>query len=174
MLNIEELEKEKMEKVKELASTNMKISEAKNLLFKLQEDETAYLVEREKKALNKIDEVLKDSQKILKETHSNYAEVHEFCQTIVSFVDFLHSAQDTFKEMLTEFRERDDEWQKEFNVQQEKSIEIKKILGIERINIEKEKKWIENERKKLSDERSRISSQQHQIKVALELLKRKQ
>lgn len=48
------LEKKTMEAVKALSDLTLKISEQQNLLCKLQEEETEYLIEREKKAMERI------------------------------------------------------------------------------------------------------------------------
>lgn len=152
-----------MDSVKELAATNLKISEAKNIIFKLQEDETVYLEEREKKALVRIDKVLEDSRELLDLTKGNYNEVHEFCKTISSFANFLSEAHTKFGGVLESYKERNDEWNIEIDRQNAELEEIRKNITIERSllanekkNIEKAREGIEKEMKKMVDERGTL------------------
>lgn len=162
-MEIQELNKENMDTVKELAATNIKISEAKNILFKLQEQETEYLEEREKKALARIDKVLEDSRELLANAKGNYEEIHEFCRTITSFAEFLSEAHTKFGGVLESFKERNDEWNKELDRQNAELAEIRKNITIERSllanekkNIEEARKSIEKEMKKMVDERGTL------------------
>lgn len=159
----QELTKENMDATKELAATNMKISEAKNIIFKLQEDETKYLEEREKKALERIDKVLDDSRELLDLAKGNYNEVHEFCKTITTFANFLSEAHTKFGGILESFKERNDEWNKEIDRQNAELAETRKNILIERSLLENEKKNIEKARQeiekamiKMKDERATL------------------
>ena len=64
-----------MEALEKLAATNLLISNAKNALFKLKEDEARYLSEREQKTLDKIQKVFEDSETILNNAKKNEAEL---------------------------------------------------------------------------------------------------
>jgi len=163
-----------MDTIKELASTNMKISEAKNILFKLQEDETVYLEEREKKAIDKIQTILDESKDLLDQTHSNYEEVHQLCQMVSSFTEFLSEAHGKFSDMLETFQLRSDEWDAKVKKQEEEFAEIRKGIKVQQSHIENDKKTIAKNFKKIEEEKALISSRQQQIKVALQVLEKKQ
>lgn len=163
-----------MDSAKELAATNIKISEAKNIIFKLQEDETTYLEEREKKALVRIDKVLDDSRDLLAKAHENYNEVHEFCRTINEFASFLSETQSKFQDLLTEFKDRDDAWGNEVKRREKEFADLRTAIDIDKTIIENDKKTIEKAKESIEKDKAVIESRQHQIKVALEVLNKKQ
>ncbi len=163
-----------MDIVKELAATNMKISDAKNILFKLQEDETVYLEIREKKALAQIEKILDESKELLDKTHENYDEIHDLCVSVCSFADFLTEAHGKFQGLLETYKESSDRWDAEFAKRHAELAEIKKNLAVERSIIENEKKGIEKAKQKIKEAEALIESRQQQIRVALQVLEKKQ
>lgn len=159
-MEITELEKSKMDSMKELADTNIKISEAKNLLFKLQEDETQYLVVREKKALEKIQKALDDSKELLDKTHKNYEKIHEFCQSVSSYADFLSETHKKFQEMLEVFKSRNQIWDGNAKQHYEELARQRKIVEQDTQAIEQREKQIKEAQEGLEKDRKRIESLQ--------------
>jgi hypothetical protein len=174
MLNIQELDKEKMDIMKELADTRLKISEAGNVLTQLKTDESTYLNKREKKALDGIEKILEDSKDLLIKTHENYDEIHKLCQTISSFTGFVLEAHGKFQDLLTDFNTRSESWDREVARQHGELAEIRRNINTERTIIENEQKGIKAALKKIEKEKTLIESRQSQIKVAIELLNKKQ
>lgn len=155
-MDIQTTTKEHMDSLKELADTNVKISEAKNLLFKLQEEETDYLIAREKKAMDKINNVLLESKELLEQTHSNYNEVHQFCQTVSGYVDSMTLLYQRFQDMNQVFHSKNEIWEENLKI-------INQELADQRHEIQRDKKQIE-EREKA------IAEQKESIKRELELI----
>lgn len=170
-MEIQELTKENMDSVKELAATNIKISEAKNMLFKLQSDEASYIEEREKKTLTKIQALLDESADILRQTHENYEQVHEFCREITSFCDFLSEAHGKFGGILENFQKHSDEWDKEFDRQNAELAEIRKNIIVERGILAGEKKGIEEARKGLEKEMAKMRDERGTLDRAIKRLR---
>lgn len=139
-----------MEALQALADTNIKISEAKGALFKLQETETEYLVVREKKAMDRIEKTIADSREFVDEANKNYEEVKNFALDASSFAESLIKAQGTFHKMLEEFEERNVIWEQEIGKQQDEIAEEKK-------NLKAQKTVIENDRKSLSKAKAQHS-----------------
>jgi len=173
-MNIQEVEKLKMDTLKEIADTNMKISEAKNTLFRLQEDETVYLEDREKKAIEKISLILEESKGILEQTQTNYEEVHKICQMVSSFTEFLTEGHKKFQDLLAEFSLRSNEWDKEVLRQKQEFESMARALKVQQTQIENDKKTIAQIFKRIEEENEHIESQRASIRSALKILEKKQ
>lgn len=165
-MNIEELEQKKMDIMKELASTNIKISDAKNLVLKLQEEETEYLVNREKKALAKVDNVLAESKDLLNRTHENYEEIHQFCQTVSQYADFLKETQDKFQDMLLLFERKNELWEENIKKINQEIADQRHIIKQDTENIEKREKIIIESTERLNKEKGHIESRQQALLLA--------
>ena len=156
--------KDQHDALKTLADTNMKISEAKNALFKLQETETAYLTAREEKAMGRINKMFEDSKDILTQTQKNYNETQQFHNTVSSFAESLVEAHKKFQALLADFDSRNDVWEKEVSHHEKQVTEIKHRIeedkaknANEKKNLELAKKSLEIEKKRLEDERGTLT-----------------
>lgn len=157
------LDKEKMESMKVLAETSMKISEAKGVLFKLQETETEYLVSREKKAVARIQQVLNDSQEILDKALNNHAQVKEYTDSIMSGVEFLNETYKKFQGMLANFNERNELWEKNIKQKEEQIAHQRKLVETDEKNIEKAYKDIEEKKREFKKAQEVIESRQQAL-----------
>ena len=173
MLNIQELDKEKMDIMKELADTRMKISNAGNTLVQLKADEDKYLSEREKKALDGVEKILEESKDLLAKTHENYDEIHLLCQNISNFAGFVSEAHGKFQGLLADFGERSEYWDRSVVTTRAEFAEIRRNINTERTIIENEQKGIKAAQKKIEEEKALIESRQSQIKNALKVLEEK-
>lgn len=143
---IKELEQEQFNSVKMLADTSLKISEAKNTLFKLQEEETQYLIEREKKTINTINKTLENSAGLVKTIKDNHEEVRQYSRTITAFADYLKEMYDKFKVLQESFVERNKLWEQNMKRQEE-------IIAKQRKEVEAEQKLIKLDEEKLKEMR---------------------
>jgi hypothetical protein len=165
-MEIQQLEKSRMDAVKELADTSMKISESKNILLKLQEKETEYLIAREEKAINKINKVLEESKDLLDKTQGNYEQIHIFCRTVSEYADFLSEAQGKFQKMLELFEERNKLWEENAQLQYAEIARQRKITEQDTKAIETREKKIEEATKSLQKDREYIESQRASLLAA--------
>lgn len=165
---------EQMESLKALADTNLKISEAKTLLRDLQESETEYLNEREKKALERIQKVLDESTKLVAKTRNNHEEIHKFCTEVSSYAGFLKEIHVKFQAMLADFKERDVQWNLQCTRQHEELALIRKGIEHDQKDIETGRDEIKQGNEKAEQEKALIESRQEQIKSALEVLNNKE
>lgn len=163
-----------MNSLKALADTNLKISEVRTTLIKLEETETEYLEGREKKAVEKIQKVLDESKDLIEKTQNNYAEIHKLCTTVSEFAETLTKIYFQFKEMLAEFDTRNEAWDREVEKQVAEFGEIKKLIKLDKQVIENDKKAIKQSKEIIKNDQTHIESQRAQIKSAFEVLKQKQ
>lgn len=162
-----------MDSIKALADTNLKISEAKNLLFKIQEEESNYLIERENKAIIKIQETLDSSRDLIKETKENYQEVHDLAHSASQFAGELIAFYEKLQDIKENFDKKSEIWEESVKKQNEEMSEIRKSIDIDKLIIENDKKSIEDAKIHIKSEYKRIESRNSQIKSALEVLNSK-
>lgn len=152
--------KEQMEALKVLADTNLKISEAKNLLFKLQENETVYLQERELKAVEKIQKALNESKKLIEETKYNHEEVSKLLESVTSFTDILENISLSLEKSFSHFDEMSLAWTKKIDSQMKELSDVKKEIKEQERIIERDKKELQNKETRLKTLQQHIESRQ--------------
>lgn len=162
---------EQMESIKALSDVNIKISEAQNLLFKLHEEETTYLVVREKKAMERIQKVVDDSQEMLKEANKNHGQIKELGIGASEFLGKILRVQDNFHGFIVELDERNVEWEKHIGKQQDDIAEVRKHLKVENNQIENDKKTLIQAQKQLLDDQKKLDSGRGTLTRAIERLK---
>ncbi len=162
-----------MEALAKLAETNMKVSEAKNALFLLQENETKYLTSREKKALERIQKVFDDSSELIKQTTENYKGIDEILRTAREASSFLIEAQEKFAVILTDFEARDATWREIAAKREEEIANLLKRAKLDATIIANEKKNIEKENASIEIQKQKIADQWGEIDRELKRLKEK-
>lgn len=160
------IETEKMNSLKILSETNLKISEAKNALIKLKSEEEAYLSLREKKALDEIDNALKKSEELLQKTQHNYQEVRDLYTTASELSQFVVECYGKFHDLVTEFNKRNELWEKRFKFQNEEIGRLRKQVETDRKAVEGDKKSLDDTRKKMETERTAIESQRSALSTS--------
>jgi uncharacterized phage infection (PIP) family protein YhgE len=168
------VDKAHMESLQALAETNAKISEARMILQQLQEDETKYLIEREQKSVEMINDLMNRSKDILETTMGNYSEVQSLLRTASTYSEYLVDLHNKFNNTLSDFNDHATGWERQYNKQVVEMTEMSDMLDRERQAINDDKVAISEAMKKLSDERRLIESRQEQLKSALQVLRNKQ
>lgn len=163
--------KEQMESLKALSDVNIKISEARNLLFKLQEEETEYLVGREKKAMERIQKVIEDSQSMVREANENYSQIQQLLNGVSDFAGKLQKMQEDFQGLLADFEERNVEWERTVGKQQDGIVDIRNQLKIEQVQIKNDKETIELTQKRLIESQRKLDSDRGTLERTIERLK---
>ena len=166
------LAKQQMDAAKALADTSVKISDMKNILFKLQEEETLYLIEREQKALAKINHAVEQSNDLIEQIRSNHSEVHQFCGKINEYVQFLQEAHGKYQELLETFKARNELWEENVKRQDQEFSEIKRIIKEDQINLDNQKKDIQEKFKKLDEQKALIKSRQDVLDASYKVEKK--
>lgn len=165
------VDKEKMDSLKALADTNMQISTAKGTLVKLQEMETDYLVEREKKAVARVAKIFADSAELLEKATSNYAEVHDLCQTASSFADYLVKSYDSFSEVVRLFDEKSALWDESVKAQEAKFAEINRQIKTDRVLLENDKESLKKREGVLKQGERKLADDRASLERAINRLK---
>jgi len=165
------ISQQNMDTVKALAETTAKVSEAKNILFKLQEEETEYLIAREKKALTKINSLYEESKHVFKDIQTNYQGAQDILKEVTNTTEFLNESHGKFQGLLKDFEEYQENWDKNCKNQEEKWAVLKREVEVEKVLIKNEKESIERQKTLLEQEKRKIEDQKETIKRTIERLK---
>lgn len=163
--------KQNMEGLKTLSEITLKISDAKNLLFKLQEDETEYLILREKRAMERIQKVIDDSGEMVKEADKNYEKIQELFNGISEFASNLVSIQEQFTSLFSAFNERNVLWEADMAKQQDEILDIRNKIKVDQIKIENDSKSIDIAKQKIKDDQRKLDSDRGTVERAIIRLK---
>lgn len=164
---------EQMESMQALADISVKISEAKNLLFELQEQETEYLKNREKKAGDRIQQIVDESREMVKEADNNHSKIKVLSSGLSGFVGNLVKAQEDLHSLFEDFEERNVEWEKDIGRQQDDIAEIRKQQKIREVELINTEKSLSLARKKLGDDQKKLNSDRGTLERAIQRLREK-
>jgi len=162
-MDIHTIEKQKMESLQTLADTNVAVGKVKATLLELKDSETVYLKEREVMALAKIQEVIKESEKVLWEAQENYKEIQDLSKASSEFATFLTEVHDEFKLLQNTFTKQTEAWNERVKSVENGFADMKKQINVDRVliengydSIESRKAELKLERKVLKDERGTL------------------
>lgn len=173
-MEITELDKKKMEVVKELADMNVLLAKTQDELSELEKGKEDFIWKRENEVLGRIHKLLNNSRILLEETNANYTLVHSFYETLKGFSEHISKAHDNFLEMVESFNEKNELWEKGLNEREEDLSRLSQEVNGDQVSINKQKDFIKGKEKELEKETKHIESKHQQIQSALEYLKNKQ
>lgn len=170
-MNEIEVTKQHMEALNALAQTNLDISAAKEILSKMQEEETEYLISREKKAIDRLKKVMQDSKDLVDETNKNYEFITNFVRTVHDSTTFLAEALAVFTSVTQLFHNKQEAWEIDCKEQEETINNIRNGIKISQEKLENDQKALamrmqemENIRRKLEDERGTLARAVERLK----------
>lgn len=162
-MEIHEVNKEKMDALKALSETNLKVSEARALLQTLQEDETEYLVGREKRAVERIEAVLKDSEAVLSQIGENYASTANLSNEVADVCTKITDLLITFTECRGLFATKCDAFDAYIGKQEDSVAKMKQDVQVQKTllkekeeSLNRKSKQIDIDRRKLIDDRAAL------------------
>jgi len=168
---METVNKEKMESLRLLAETTIKISEAKNTLQELKSKQEEYLTLREDMAQKHIQKILEESKELLENTHSNYTKVNVFCREVMSYADGLSEMQVGVQNLLETFKNKAIQWEKNAELQTIELSHQKKLVEQDKENLKEWEKRIEKDKKNIEKEKALIESRQKALETSYKLEK---
>lgn len=160
-----------MQALKALSDTNLKVSEARNVLSKLQEEETEYLVSREKKALDRIQVALEKSHSLVEETNKNYEIINDFAKSISEGSLFLSEARERFVELVAAKDQKYQLWENSIKQQEETIISLSKGLKIQAVDVESARSVLEAKNRKLQEDTLKFKDERGIVERQISRLK---
>ncbi len=165
--------REHMDALKALSSVNLKVSEARNSLTKLQEEETEYLVSREKKAVDRIQQVLTQSHSLVEETNKNYEIIQDFARSVSEGAEFLSGAREKFNELVAAKEKKYQLWENSIKNQEETIVSLLKGLKIQEVDVLSAKSVLDAESRKLKLDITKFNDERGIVERQIERLKEK-
>ena len=162
---------EKMEALKALADANVKVSEVRGTIAKLKSEESAYLEEREKKALERIQIILDESESVLKEALSNYKAIHQFAKDTTELADFVHESYEDFTKLKETFHDYTKAWEENIKRKEISLAELQKKIKIDKVQVENDKEAVRVAEKRVALDRIRNRDERGTLERAIIRLK---
>lgn len=163
--------KQEMQALQALADTTLRVSAAKASLIKLEETETEYLVSREKKAVDRIQAAFDASKGLVEETNKNYELIADFATSVREGATFLAEAYEKFTAFCTEKTAFFEAWERDIKNQEETVNGLRKLLKVEKVVIESDKRGIETTKRALSEQSRKIEDDRGTLERAVKRLK---
>lgn len=171
-MEIQEIEKQKMDALRALSETNLEVSKVKKVLEDLKSDESVYIKEREEKVLAKIQTLLDESKEITKETVGNYTAIQDLMKETRILSQFVVEAHGELTELIKTFEETTKDWDAEVKNMQNELAEVRKQLKVEAIQIKNDQDSIEKRKKEVKNEERKVKDQRETLERALNRLKK--
>lgn len=170
-MEIQEINKEKMEALQSLAKTNVAVGEVRGILVKMKAEESAYLTERENKALAQVQKILEESQDTINEAFSNYEEIKKFASDASDFATALVESYKEFQALQETFEEYTKEWHLNIEATEKHLNDLKLKIKIDRKQLDSDKEWVRKQEKNIADEKRKIQSDRGALDRAIKRLK---
>lgn len=165
------LDKEKMDAVKALADTNMKVSEAKASLALIKADEGKYLAGREKKALELVERVLEESSLLLREARGNYEQVKDLHKGAGAFAEELSAAQRGLSEAVKGLETAGAEFELRAEILRKEVEAARQEVKTDQVRLKNDRESLQRERDALSRESRIVADERQAIDRAISRLK---
>lgn len=172
-MDIQIVEKQKMEALKSLAETNLAVSDIKNQLNRLRIDEGRYIEEREAMVLKQIEKVVTESREVLSEAYKNYQHLHEVAVQAAQSAKFLEEAHVEFQKVQRAFHASSQVVENRIEKAQKALDDSKKQAEIEKELIVNTKESLERTRKELVAEKIRLVDERETLERAMGRLQNK-
>ena len=170
-IEFSEIDSKSMEALKSLASTNLEVSKAKELLFKFRQEQGEYVKEREEKVLARIQEIIQESSVALNEALENYESIQSLSRESSQFAIFLSELFTEFTELRETFDEMTAQWDETVTITENQLAEVKKQIKIDQVQIKNDQIAIATEKDALQKERRKIQDDRETIIRTIERLK---
>lgn len=170
-MEIQEIEKQKMDSLRALSETNLEVSKIKAVLETLKKEESAYIKEREEKVLAQIRTLLDESKEITRETLQNYSAINDLSKNTKILAQFVVEAHEELTKLVKVFEETTKNWENEVAGMHKEIAEARKELKVEaqllkneQLSIEKRKIEVANQERKVRDQRETLERAFNRLK----------
>lgn len=170
-MSIESLTKEGMTSAKALVNLNIEISEARNVLFKLQSEETSFIENREKKTFKAIQALVETSKDLIKEAELHHGEIKELFIETTQFLQRVQEVYTALQELRVTVTSSMNLFETNVSEHEGQVADIQKQFLAERASITSDKKFVIREKNKLQQEWRKIEDEKSTISRTIERLK---
>lgn len=162
-MEIQEIEKQKMDSLKALAETNLKVSAAQEKLANLKKEEFEHAEKQKVRSLENLQVILDESQRILEAAFDNYKSINELATSSSELTEKVDDLYEEFIKYQATFTKKVAAWNGEVADKEKELEKIKQLIVIDqhkinadRESLERRKIIIQNEERKLRDGRETL------------------
>lgn len=166
-----DIDKRTMESLRELAKIEGEISTGKATIMQMKKDLDVFLDERAELENKKIQQVLAESDEIVKKIGQNYDLMSDYYKMAASFTKFFVEIENNLNKSIELFLKEKQLNDKKINKDIEKLSVLKLSLDNQQKSINADKKFIEERNKALLKLQNHIYQQQQSTRDALKAIK---
>lgn len=167
-----ELEKDKMDTLKQLALVNIEISNGKAILQNLKYDIKDFLEKRELLEKDTIIRVYSESKGLIDEIQKEFSKIHAYYNEIRSYTVFLKELQSNIQSQISVFTETSGEFSQYIQEEFTKISELKKDLENDRLINKHELESLEKAKVQLAKDRLHLESRQETLATSFKEIKK--
>lgn len=171
-MEIQEIEKQKMDSLRALSETNLAVSKAKEVLEMLKREQSAYIKEREEAVLAQIRSLLDESKAITKETLENYATITDLSNNAKVLAGFVVEAHAELTKLIEVFEETTQNWENEVAEMHKEIVEARKELSVEAHLLKNEHESVEKRKIAVANQERKVKDQRETLERAFNRLKK--
>lgn len=147
-----------MAALKELADTNILVSDAHSALAEIKGLEASYLVEREGKAAAAVDRILEESEVTIQQARENYAAVATLASDVRAVSGRTSDLLAAVKGIMERFREKAALWEKNVEDREKRLVDAKTSFELQKKVLENERKSLDARALELTDAERRVAA----------------
>jgi chromosome segregation ATPase len=166
-----ELEKTKMDVMKEIADSNLILSGLRADIKKMEKDKDEFFQQRQDQLESRLYSFLRNSQSLVKETEENYIYVHNFYEELKKFAELVKEQRNEVKKQLDDLKDKTVDFTNSMNRNIEELSKIRSGINSDFAAIEKEKKYIKQQQVEIAKDRADLSVRNANLMTALKALK---
>lgn len=163
-MEVQNIEKLKMDTLREVADSNMLVASMKAELVELEKEKGEFFRVRENEVLARIHKLLNHSRILLEETDKNYVHVHQFYEVLTVFAQQVTKAHEDFKKYVASFEEKSIEWNNQVEEQEKVISQLRADLQREEKSLDSEREFIKSKKIELEKSQSNLESLWNNLK----------
>jgi len=171
-MNEIETTKKHMEALQALSGVNIKISEARETLAKLEKDKDAFLEARALDEVARLTQVLADSKQLIDSIDANYGEITELATIVKETAASLVSIHDGFAAYVRSFEKYQQERNAQLDARAGEVREMAQAVKVDRAKLKNEMISLEGVKKNINERETKLKDGWDELNRAIERLKK--
>lgn len=164
---------EQMNALKALSETNMKVSEAKATLIKIEETKQRYFKLRDDEAKARVANIVAESAEALEQARQNYYETTQLYHTVSSFAIALLETSESVHGMVADFEREKLAWDISLKEQESSLATLRQEIDSDALKIQGEKEGIKRQLALLQIEKAKVADMRGTIEREINRMSKK-
>lgn len=171
-MNIETLEANKMEAIRELSKISSEVANGKAELSKMKVELQEFLDKREQLEKDRIKKLFEESKELVDSINTNFDIIHNYYNEVRSYSTFLGEFHESLLNIMEEMNKDSNAFMELVKKEESRVALLKKESEIVLNDIETERKQIKKDKELIKKEHARIDSRQSLLAQSYKELKK--